>query len=83
MTRPMAQLSPPKLDLRGYRCPIPVLKARKRLETMEAGQRLEILADDPMAKIDMPHFCAEAGHVLESAAERDGAILFVIRKASP
>lgn len=80
----MAQLSDPNpnaaLDLRGYRCPIPVLKARKRLETMAAGERLEILADDPVAKIDMPHFCAEAGHVLEHAAEHDGRLVFVIKK---
>jgi tRNA 2-thiouridine synthesizing protein A len=81
----MAQLLDPKphaaLDLRGYRCPIPVLKARKRLETMAAGERLEILADDPVAKIDMPHFCAEAGHVLERAADRDGMLIFVIKKS--
>jgi tRNA 2-thiouridine synthesizing protein A len=84
MVQPMAQLLDPKpdaqLDLRGYRCPIPALKARKRLETMELGERLEILADDPVAKIDMPHFCAEAGHVLEHAAERGGTFAFVIRK---
>jgi N-dimethylarginine dimethylaminohydrolase/TusA-related sulfurtransferase len=80
----MTQLSHLKpdaaLDLRGHRCPIPVLKARKRLAAMAAGQRLEIVADDPMAKIDVPHFCAEAGHILESAAERMGAFVFVIRK---
>lgn len=84
MAEPMAQHFDTQpdaaLDLRGYRCPIPVLKARRRLETMSAGERLEILADDPVAKIDMPHFCAGAGHVLERATERDGALVFVIRK---
>ena len=71
------------LDLRGYRCPIPVLKARKRLAAMAAGEELEVVANDPPVQIDMPHFCDEAGHMLISATERDGAFVFLIRKATP
>jgi len=50
------------LDARGLNCPLPVLKARKKLLGMRGGQILEVAATDPVAVIDMPHFCAEAGH---------------------
>jgi N-dimethylarginine dimethylaminohydrolase/TusA-related sulfurtransferase len=82
----MAQHSFPNpdtsLDLRGYRCPIPVLKARRHMDSMTAGQTFEMIVDDPVAKIDVPHFCAEAGHFLESMVERNSAVVFVIRKGT-
>lgn len=53
-----------ELDARGLLCPLPVLKARKRLLALAPGQVLRLLADDPAAVIDVPHFCAEQGHVL-------------------
>jgi len=69
------------LDARGLRCPLPVLQARKRILALEDGQRLLVEATDPMAAIDFPHFCTEAGHRLV-AAETDGPILrFLIEKA--
>lgn len=69
-----------ELDTLGLLCPLPVLKARKRLSSMEAGALLRVIADDPAARIDFPHFCNEQGHELVSAGE-DGAVLeFVIRK---
>lgn len=72
---------PVDLDTCGLLCPLPVLKARKRLQSMEQGQILIMKADDPAAMVDVPHFCAEQGHGLlaeESAA--DGVLLFRIRK---
>jgi len=53
-----------EIDATGLLCPLPVLKARKRLKAMKSGAILRVLADDPAAVIDMPHFCAEQGHVL-------------------
>ncbi|MDA0262096.1 MAG: sulfurtransferase TusA family protein, partial [Proteobacteria bacterium] len=50
------------LDARGLACPLPVLKARKLLRTLAPGAVLRVLATDRMAKIDLPHFCTEAGH---------------------
>jgi tRNA 2-thiouridine synthesizing protein A len=41
-----------------------VLKARKRLAALDAGGVLRMVADDPAALIDVPHFCAEQGHAL-------------------
>ncbi|WP_425500061.1 sulfurtransferase TusA family protein [Pikeienuella piscinae] len=69
------------LDARGLLCPLPVLKVRKRLGPLAPGAVLEMLADDPAAIVDVPHFCAEAGHELLSATPRDaGATLYRIRK---
>jgi len=69
------------LDARGLRCPLPVLQARKRMLALADGQRLLVEATDPMAAIDFPHFCNEAGYRLV-AAETDGPVLrFLIEKA--
>ena len=57
-----------ELDARGLLCPLPVLKARKRLNGMTGGQILLVLADDPAAVIDFPHFCQEQGHDLIKSA---------------
>ena len=69
------------LDARGLLCPLPVLKARKRLQALDKGEHLSMLADDPAAIIDVPHFCLESGHELVSQSDQDGAQLYVIRKA--
>ncbi len=60
------------LDALGLLCPLPILKARKRLGALAPGQVLRIRADDPAAIVDVPHFCAEAGHDL-LVTEEDGA----------
>ncbi|WP_208351631.1 sulfurtransferase TusA family protein [Pseudaestuariivita rosea] len=69
------------LDALGLLCPLPVLKARKRLKTMEKGAVLRIRADDPAAIVDVPHFCTEAGHELLDHADIDGAQVYYIRKS--
>jgi tRNA 2-thiouridine synthesizing protein A len=51
-----------RLNASGLTCPLPVLKARKRLIAMRPGERLEVLTTDPMSVVDMPVFCAQAGH---------------------
>ena len=68
------------LDAVGLLCPLPVLKAHKRLQALNSGEALTVLADDPAAVIDVPHFCFEAGHDLVSS-DLDGPIqTYVIRK---
>lgn len=69
-----------ELDARGLLCPLPVLKARKRLQALKAGEVLEMLADDPAAAIDVPHFCAEQGHELIGEAAEGDATRYRIRK---
>jgi len=69
-----------EIDARGLLCPLPVLRARKRLQGMGSGEVLAMLADDPAAEIDVPHFCAEAGHGYLGAVEVEGHRVFRIRK---
>lgn len=69
-----------ELDAIGLLCPLPVLKARKRLEPLSAGQVLKVLADDPAAVVDVPHFCAEAGHELVGQDTDGPTLTFFIRK---
>lgn len=69
------------LDATGLLCPLPVLKARKRLKSLPAGAVLRMLADDPAAQIDVPHFCSEAGHTLVSQSDDGAHQIYLIRKA--
>ncbi|MEO9827324.1 MAG: sulfurtransferase TusA family protein [Paracoccaceae bacterium] len=69
------------LDATGLLCPLPVLKAAKRLRGMAPGAVLQIMADDPAAVVDVPHFCAEQGYTLVSNDETDGVQTYVIKKA--
>lgn len=69
-----------ELDARGLLCPLPVLKARKRLMALPSGAELRMLADDPAAIVDVPHFCAEAGHVLVAQEDHAGHQVYVIAK---
>jgi tRNA 2-thiouridine synthesizing protein A len=68
------------LDATGLKCPLPALKARKVLLAMAEGQRLLLIATDPMAPIDIPHFCAEAGHRLVAATQQDDSYVFLIER---
>ena len=68
-------------DLRGYRCPLPVLKTRIRLRGLSAGERLVVLTDDPLAGLDLPAFCNEAGQTIIDQQPLDGdAIRFTIER---
>ncbi len=68
------------LDALGLLCPLPVLKARKRLQALQPGQILRIQSDDPAAIVDVPHFCAETGHDLVGVEDVGNAKHFFIRK---
>lgn len=70
-----------ELDAKGLLCPLPVLKARKRLQALQSGQVLRMEADDPAAIVDVPHFCTEAGHELMHMADADAGQVYFIRKA--
>ena len=49
------------LDLRGLKCPLPALLTRRRLAVAAPGTVLVVVADDPMAAVDVPHMCAGEG----------------------
>ena len=69
-----------ELDAVGLLCPLPVLKTRKRLQPLASGEVLEVLADDPAAMIDIPHFCAEQGHEFLGHVEEGAVVRYRIRK---
>lgn len=78
---PNSQVFDAELDATGLLCPLPVLKARKRLAALPAGSVLRMLADDPAARVDVPHFCAEQGHLLMAQEDTgDGVLVFLLRK---
>ena len=68
-----------ELDCEGLLCPLPVLKARKRLAGMRAGEVLCLRASDAMAAVDLPHFCAQTGHEFLGAREDGTVSLYLIR----
>ncbi len=70
------------LDAIGLLCPLPVLKARKRLKALAPGAVLQILADDPAAVIDVPHFCLQAGHEFLGQSQAEGHQIYLLRKGS-
>lgn len=67
-------------DCEGLLCPLPVLRARKRLMVMAPGAVLCLRATDAMARIDLPHFCAQAGHDYLGAREEGAITLHLIRR---
>jgi tRNA 2-thiouridine synthesizing protein A len=82
MTSIRAQDEAEVYDLRGLKCPLPVMKARKRLSTMPAGSSLWVETTDPLAVIDIPHFCHEDGHVLAASERVEAGHRFLIRKTA-
>ncbi|MEP3439894.1 MAG: sulfurtransferase TusA family protein [Sulfitobacter sp.] len=69
------------LDATGLLCPLPVLKARKRLAGLAPGDRLRLRADDPAAVIDVPHYCAESGHMLIESIQEGDTQIYLIEKS--
>ena len=69
-----------EIDCEGLLCPLPVLRARKRLMAMPPGQVLRVRATDAMAAIDLPQFCAEAGHIFLGAGNDGPVGLYLIRR---
>ena len=66
------------VDARGHRCPVPTLRLRRALEAAPPGARVRLLADDPLARIDVPHFAASIGAAVLEQGEVDGALSFLV-----
>lgn len=69
------------VDARGHRCPVPTLKLRRALERAPAGAVVRLTADDPLARIDVPHFAGQVGATVLEMSDLDGAAVFRVRKA--
>ena len=72
---------PPVLDLRGLKCPLPVLKTRKAMASMRPGARLWVETTDPLAAIDLPNFCSESGNRLVVREQARNFQRFLIERA--
>ncbi|MEQ8445378.1 MAG: sulfurtransferase TusA family protein [Pelagibacterium sp.] len=68
------------VDARGLKCPLPVLKLEKALAGARAGDTIAVLATDPVARIDIPLYCRQQGHLLDMNDE-GAAIRFLVTKA--
>ena len=68
------------VDARGHRCPVTTLKLRKALEQAPQGAIIRLLADDPMARIDVPHFAGQVGATVMEVSEVESALSFRVRK---
>ncbi len=68
------------VDARGHHCPVPTLRLRRALEAAPAGAIVRLLADDPMARIDVPPFVREAGVELLEGAPQGPDLVFRVRK---
>ncbi len=72
--------SPRTLDLRGYRCPVPVIRLEAVLRAMPEKAQLTVFADDPVAAVDIPHFCREGGHAVDRLPGPDGCCVFQVTR---
>jgi len=70
------------LDAKGLNCPLPILKAKKALKTMENGQVLEVLSTDPGSVADFSAFCRTTGNELVEQSEANGIYTYLIRKSA-
>lgn len=68
------------LDLKGLKCPLPVLRARKALKPLAPGTLIEIETTDPLAGLDIPHMCNEDGHELVSSERTETGHRFRVRR---
>ena len=67
------------IDARGLKCPLPVLKMEKQLQTLAVGATLTVLATDPMARIDIALYCRQRGHACSLDTQGE-ALRFTIVK---
>jgi len=69
-----------ELDCTGVYCPIPIIQAKKEIESMSEGEVLRITADDPGSRSDFPAWCDETGNTLLASSEEEGVNVFYIKK---
>jgi tRNA 2-thiouridine synthesizing protein A len=76
-----AEPAPKKtLDCLGLFCPQPLFKTREQIDTIEVGEILEVLSDDPAAEEDLKRFAKRTGHELVSVEKNGDVLRFLIRK---
>lgn len=71
-----------ELDTRGLNCPLPILKAKKALKDLAAGDTLKVVATDPGSVSDFAAFCRSTGNELVEQSEDGGVYTYLIRKSA-
>ncbi len=71
-----------EIDTSGYNCPLPLLKTKRALAAMQAGERLRVIATDRGAYIDIPVYCEISEHKLVDSTETDDELVFIIEKGT-
>ena len=66
------------VDARGHRCPTPTLRLQRALRGARPGQRVRLLADDPLARIDVPHLLQSGGGKLIESSAEGGVLSFLV-----
>ena len=69
-----------EVDATGLACPMPLLKAKRALNAMSAGQRLRVLSTDQSSVRDFRVFAEQSGHLLLDSAEADGVYIYLLEK---
>jgi tRNA 2-thiouridine synthesizing protein A len=69
-----------EVDARGLNCPLPILKAKKALATIQSGQVLKVMATDPGSKRDFEAFARQTGNVLVGQSESDRTWTFYLKR---
>lgn len=69
-----------ELDTNGLSCPLPILRAKKAIQAMDAGQILRVSATDPGSIKDMEAFCKQTGNELLESSQDANAFIFMIKK---
>lgn len=70
-----------ELDTTGLMCPLPLLRLKKALQTLEGGQVVKVLATDPASVLDFGVFLEQAGHEMLERSEEAGVFAYLIRKS--
>lgn len=68
------------LDLKGYACPLPIVKTAKAMKEMQPGDLVEVLATDPGSVPDFEAWCRSTGNQLVAWSREDGVYKFLLRK---
>jgi tRNA 2-thiouridine synthesizing protein A len=79
MSRQMDEMAQDEIDLRGLKCPLPALMARRALRSAASGTTIRIVTDDPMAPVDVPHMCRQENYEVISMT-RDGDVAHLVLK---
>ena len=70
-----------ELDTSGLNCPLPIIKAKKEINTMQSSEVLHVISTDPGAVMDFESFAGQTGNELLTSESRDNKFLFLIKKS--